>query len=59
MKNFYTTKEVAKLLRVSERSVYRYIDGGKLPATKIGHWRVTKKDLDTFLKRYSNLEKTR
>ena len=36
-KNCYTLQEVAELLRVSEQSVYRYIDGGKLKATKIGH----------------------
>lgn len=49
-----TLKEVAKLLRVSERSVYRYIDGGRLKATKVGYWRIQKKDFDAFLKQFSN-----
>ena len=56
-KNCYTLQEVAELLRVSERSVYRYIDGGKLKATKIGHWRITKKDLDTFQSKGANVQK--
>ena len=31
---FLKLKEVAKLLRVSERSVFRYIHSGRLKATK-------------------------
>jgi len=53
--NFYTLKEVARLLRVSERSMYRYIKSGKLRATKVGYWRIDKKHLQTFIKRNSNL----
>lgn len=45
-----TLKEVAKILRVSERSVFRYIHGGKLQAAKIGYWRIKQSDLDKFLK---------
>ena len=45
-----TLNEVAKVLRVSERSVFRYIHGGKLKATKIGYWRISQKDLNDFLK---------
>ena len=45
-----TLKEVAKVLRVSERSVFRYIHGGKLKATKIGYWRISEADLKEFLK---------
>lgn len=46
---FLTLKEVAEILRVSERSIFRYIHGGRLKATKIGHWRIREKDLDDFL----------
>lgn len=49
-----TLKEVAKLLRVSERSVFRYIHNGKLKATKIGYWRIKESDLEVFLNEYSN-----
>jgi len=51
---FYTLQEVAKLLRVSERSIYRYIKSAKLKATKVGYWRIEKKNLDTFIKNSSN-----
>ena len=44
-------KEVAELLRVSERSVFRYIDSGRLKATKVGYWRINKKDLKSFLEK--------
>ncbi|OGJ05583.1 hypothetical protein A2387_01350 [Candidatus Nomurabacteria bacterium RIFOXYB1_FULL_36_10] len=45
----YSLQEVAKHLRVSERSVFRYIHSGKLRATKIGYWRISAKDLRAFL----------
>lgn len=45
----FTLQEVAKMLRVSERSVFRYIHSGKLKATKIGYWRIMDKDLKSFL----------
>ena len=52
-----TIKEVAKRLRVSERSIFRYIHNKKpskkLKAIKIGYWRIKEKDLENFLKRNS------
>jgi len=48
-------KEVAEYLRVSERSVLRYIEAGRLEASKVGWWRVKQSDLDKFLKENSNL----
>jgi excisionase family DNA binding protein len=50
-------KEVAKILRVSERSVNRYIERGKLRASKIGQWRIKQSDLDEFLKENLNIRK--
>lgn len=50
-------KEVAEILRVSERSVNRYIESGKLKASKIGQWRISQKDLENFLKRTKNIRK--
>jgi excisionase family DNA binding protein len=35
---------------VSERSVLRYIEAGRLKAIKVGWWRVKESDLDKFLK---------
>jgi len=52
-----TIKEVAEFLRVSERSVLRYIEAGRLKASKVGWWRVMQSDLDEFLKRTSNFNK--
>ncbi len=52
-----TIKEVAKYLRVSERSVLRYIEAGRLKATKVGYWRVSEKSLEDFLKENSNKKK--
>lgn len=44
-----TTKEVAEMLRVSKRTIFRYIKDGKLKAKKIGQWRIKKEDLDKFI----------
>jgi len=52
-----TIKEVANYLRVSERSVLRYIEAERLKASKVGWWRIKQSDLDDFLKKTSNLNK--
>jgi excisionase family DNA binding protein len=52
--NFLVIKEVAKALRVSQRSVMRYIKSKKLCATKIGQWRIKTKDLERFINQNSN-----
>lgn len=51
---FLTLKEVAKKLRVSERSIYRYIKIGKIKATKVGYWRIANNDLEKFIKSATN-----
>jgi len=57
MDKLLTIKEVAKILRVSERSVNRYIEAGRLRASKIGQWRIKESDLEKFLKKHSNINK--
>ena len=57
MDKLLTIKEVAKILRVSERSVNRYIEARKLKASKIGQWRIRQSDIDTFLDKSSNVSK--
>ncbi|GAH03125.1 unnamed protein product [marine sediment metagenome] len=52
-----TIKEVAKILRVSERSVLRYIESRRLRASRIGQWRVKQKDLEKFLKENENVRR--
>ncbi|MCL4390225.1 MAG: helix-turn-helix domain-containing protein [Patescibacteria group bacterium] len=54
---FLTIKEVADYLRVSERSVLRYIEAGRLNAVKVGYWRVYEKDLQDFIKKNSKIKK--
>ena len=43
-----TIEEVAEILRVSSRSVNRYIESGRLKASKLGVWRIKRSDLDRF-----------
>lgn len=54
---FLTLQEVADRLRVSERSVFRYIHSGRLEATKVGYWRIKESDLEKFLKENSSVKK--
>ena len=49
-----TIEEVAEILRVSTRTVIRYIDSGKLKASKIGVWRIKQSDVGVFLENTSN-----
>lgn len=57
VEKFLTVQEVAKKLRVSERSVMRYIKAKKLIASKMGQWRIKDGDLGQFFKKYSNAKK--
>ena len=57
MDKLLTIREVAEILRVSERSVNRYIEAGRLKASKIGQWRISQKDLEKFLKENLNNKK--
>ena len=50
MKEFLLVEEVAKMLRVSKMTIYRYIDAGKINAYKLGkEYRIEKHDYDKFL----------
>lgn len=49
MQKLYTLQEIAEILKVSEKSVYRYIKSGKLKASKIGQWRIKEEDLNKFI----------
>ncbi len=54
MDKLLTLKETAQVLRVSERTIMRYLKSGKLKASKVGQWRISQKDLEEFLNKYSN-----
>ena len=48
-----TPQEVAKLMQVSLKTVYRWINSGKLEASQVGAktFRIFEKDLVLFMKR--------
>lgn len=52
-----TIDEAAEILRVSTRSIVRYIESGRLVASKIGVWRIKESDLRGFLDKTSNSNK--
>lgn len=52
-----TIEEVAEILRVSTRSVNRYIESGRLKASKIGVWRIKQSDLNAFFEKTANIKK--
>lgn len=50
-----TIKEVADILKLSKRTIYRFIESKKLKVIKItkGHVvRITEKDLNQFIKKH-------
>lgn len=45
-----TVDEVANYLRVNEKTVYRLLDKGRIPAMKVGHkWRFRRESIDGWL----------
>lgn len=54
MDTLLTLKETAKILRVSERTIMRYLKSRKLKAAKLGIWRIKQADLEEFLEKMSN-----
>lgn len=59
IEKLFTIEEVAKILRVHTRTVTRYIEAGKLKASKIGVWRIKESDLNSFLDKTSNLKENK
>ena len=46
----YTLKEVAKYLKLAEKTAYRLAAEGKLPGFKAGgSWRFTKEDIESWI----------
>jgi len=45
-----TIREVAGYLKVTERTLYRLVQEGKLPAFKVGNsWRFRRADIDAWI----------
>lgn len=53
----YSLKEAAELLDVSVRSLYRYIKAKRIKAVKVGYWKISEKDLNNFIRRFSNIKR--
>jgi len=54
-KDFYLVEELAKKLRVSEMTIYRYIKAKKIKAYKIGkEFRIDKEEFNGFLNKIKN-----
>lgn len=55
---FLTSEEIAKIFKVSEFSVRRWVSEGKLKGLKIGKaYRFTHNDLDDFIKKFKYNER--
>ena len=51
MVQVYKAEEVAKILKVNLRTVYRLMKAGKIQATRVGHqWRIPKSEVDKYIK---------
>ncbi len=54
MAELMTVEEVAAYLRVTKKTIYRLLERGQIPATKVGHqWRFDRTSIDEWLQRKS------
>ena len=54
----YTVKEVSQILRTNPTYVYRLIDSQRLPAIKLGSYKIRKETLENFLQAYEGYDLT-
>jgi len=59
MEKVYTLAQTARILKVSTRTVQRYLRAKKLKGTNIGQWRVSESALASFLKIPANTKRKR
>ena len=58
MSKLMTVGEVADYLRVTEKTIYRLLERGRIPATKVGRqWRFSATSIDKWLQKNSAKEK--
>lgn len=56
IEELYTIEEVARMLKLSARTVERFCKDGRLKAFKIGRlWRIPRSSLEQFLRQGSEL----
>lgn len=54
MTDLLTTREVQELLHVDRTTIYRMVEGGQLPAVRVGkQWRFARAELERWLRRQS------
>jgi excisionase family DNA binding protein len=54
---YLTPQEVADLLKVTRRTVYRWIESGELPVIRFGSaYRITESDLEDFIRRHRTVQ---
>ena len=51
-----TVSQTAKYLKLSEKTVRRYINDGRLSASKVGNrsWRIKASDVDDYIQAHKN-----
>lgn len=55
-----TVKDVAKVLSVDEKTIYRLVQTGRLPGFKVaGAWRFQRRDLDMWIEERKRVAATR
>ena len=55
LKSFFTVRQVAKELGLTEYRIRQLIREKQIRATKIKQWRIKPEDLDKFIKSRSNV----
>jgi len=54
---YFSVKEVARLLKVSPRTIYKFIAIGMLRGQKIARkWRISREQFDAFIKKLQDKE---
>lgn len=54
LEQVYKIGQVAKALRVTDKTVYRMLSDGRLQGVKLGNrWRIRAVDVEGFLKRHT------
>ena len=58
IKEFMTLKEVAEYLQLNERTLYKWVQKGSIPASKLGStWRFRRSEIDTWVETKKNTHK--
>lgn len=53
-----TVKELADYLKIAEKTAYRFVAEGKIPAFKVGSaWRFKKDTIDAWIKSQNTMKK--